>query len=284
MIRGPGAVAVAVRVPDGQVVTDSRRLGGAYTTPMRHIPLLRGVAQLGESVTLGFGAQSWSQQVASGEEAAPSHGRLGPRDWLLLVLTVSVAATVLFLAPVLLTYWLDGVLGSRWWSLIAEGVLRLLLLIGYVWLIGRSEDVQRLFQYHAAEHQTIHAYEEGRELTVPAIRRWPMAHPRCGTSFLLTVVAISAILFIFTAVDPLWWRLASRLLLIPLIAGLAYEVIRFGGRHAHWPGVRLLFTANIALQRLTTREPDDEQIRVAIEALRAVQQLEEEQNSPGLAG
>jgi uncharacterized protein YqhQ len=275
MMRGPGAMAVAVRAPDGNIVSHAERLGGLYTTPLRLVPLLRGIAVLGESLTLGIRALSWAAIVAAGEtdeEGKPSD--LGVAGWGALLITMSAASLIFFLGPVALTFWLDGPLGSPWWSLLIESALRLLFLVGYVWLIGRSDDVQRVFQYHAAEHQTIHAYEHGRELSVPAIRRHPKEHPRCGTSFLLTVAVVSAFVFVVVGSDPLWWRFGSRLLLMPLIAGLSYEAIRFGGLHENWPGVRLLFTANIALQKLTTNEPDDEQIQVALEAFEAVRALE----------
>jgi len=275
MMRGPSAVAVAVRRPDGEIVSYAERLSGLFTTRLRNVPLLRGVAVLAESLILGARALGWASDVASEE----SDGReppepLGLSGWLGLFLTMGIASAVFFLGPVLATFWLDGPLGSPWWSLLIESALRLVVLIGYVWLIGQSEEIQRVFQYHAAEHQTIHAHEHGPELSVPAVRRYPPEHPRCGTSFLLTVAVVSAVIFVFTGADPLWWRFASRLLLIPLVAGLSYEAIRFGGLHDGWPLVRSLFTANLMLQRLTTRTPDDEQIQVALEAFRQVRRLE----------
>lgn len=275
MMRGPTSVAVAVRRPDGEIATYSERLSGLFTSRLRTVPLIRGVAVLAESLTLGVRALNWASSVASGEsDGKDSPARLGLSAWFGLLLTLGIASVVFFLGPVLATSWLDGPLGSAWWSLLIESALRLVVLIGYVWLIGQSEEIQRIFQYHAAEHQTIHSYEHGPELSVPAVRRQPAEHPRCGTSFLLTVAVVSAVVFIFAGADPLWWRFASRLLLIPLIAGLSYEAIRFGGLHAGWPIVRGLFTANLALQRLTTRPPDDEQIQVALEAFRQVRALE----------
>jgi uncharacterized protein YqhQ len=284
MMRGPNTMAVAVRTPDGNIVSHAERLDGLYTTPLRLVPLLRGIAILAESFTLGVRALSWSAAIAGETDDEGKPAELGVAGWGALFITMSAASLIFVLGPVALTFWLDSPLGSPWWSLLIEGGLRLLFLVGYVWLIGRSDDVQRVFQYHAAEHQTIHAYEHGGELSVPAIRRHPKEHPRCGTSFLLTVVIVSAIVFIFTGSDPLWWRFASRLLLIPVIAGLAYEAIRFGGLHTTWTGVRMLFTANIALQKLTTNEPDDEQIQVAIEAFQAVRALETNEAISGPPG
>jgi uncharacterized protein YqhQ len=277
MMRGPQAVAVAVRRPDGEIVSYSERLSGMFTTRLRAVLLVRGVAVLVESLTLGVRALNWSSAVASEEvDGRDGAKRLGLSGLLSLLMTLGVASVVFFLGPVLATFWLDGPLGSVWWSLLIESGLRLALLIGYVWLIGQAEEIQRIFQYHAAEHQTIHAYEHGAELSVPAIRRQPPEHPRCGTSFLLTVAVVSALVFIFVGTEPLWWRFASRLVLIPLVAGIAYEAIRFGGLHEHWPVVRSLFVANLALQRLTTRTPDDEQTQVALEAFRRVRATEDE--------
>ena len=275
MMRGPTSVAVAVRRPDGQIVSYTQRLSGLFTSRLRTVPLIRGVAILAESLMLGVRALNWASSVASKEtDGKVGPERLGPSGWFGLLLTMGIASVLFFLGPVLATFWLDGPLGSAWWSLLIESALRLVLLIGYVWLIGQSEEIQRIFQYHAAEHQTIHAHEHGPELSVPAVRRHPAEHPRCGTSFLLTVAVVSAVVFIFIGTEPLWWRFASRLLLIPFVAGLAYEAIRFGGLHARWPIVRGLFTANLLLQRLTTRPPEDEQIQVALEAFRQVRALE----------
>lgn len=279
MMRGPNAVAVAVRRSDGVIVSYSEQLSGMFTSRLRAVPLIRGVAVLVESLTIGVRALGWASSVTEGDsDGRQKPERLGLAGWIGLFFTLSAASAAFFLGPVLATFWLDDTLGSAWWSLLIESVLRLGVLISYVWLIGQSEEIQRIFQYHAAEHQTIHAYEQGLELSVPAVRRHPREHPRCGTSFLLTVAVVSALVFIFVGTEPLWWRFGSRLLLIPLVAGISYETIRFGGLHNRWPIVRGLFTANLLLQRLTTRAPDDEQIQVAIEAFRQVQTIESEAN------
>ena len=142
-----------------------------------------------------------------------------------------------------------------------------MLLVGYVWNAGRSPQVQRVFKYHGAEHMAIQAYEQGLPLTPPSVRRFDKEHPRCGTSFLLTVVVVSMVVFLPFDGGPLWWRLGSRLALVPVVAAVSYEAIRLGGRYAAIPVVRWLFSANIALQRLTTRVPDDEHVQVAIAAV-----------------
>ena len=275
MMRGATAMAVAVRRPDGTIATRSERLGGVFTGPLRHVPLLRGVLVLFETLALGMRALTWSAAVAANQ--VDEHGeaqRLTMFDWAMLLCAFGVGVGVFFVGPVLVTAWLDRLLPARWMALAIEGMLRLALLLGYIWGMGRSSDIRRVFQYHGAEHMTIYAHEDGRELNVPAIRRYPKEHPRCGTSFLLTVALVAMVVFAFAGSDPLWWRLSSRLILVPVVAALSYEAIRFAGFHQRWPVVRWLFAGNLALQYLTTRTPDDEQIQVAIAALQRVRDEE----------
>jgi uncharacterized protein YqhQ len=163
---------------------------------------------------------------------------------------------------------------SPWWDNVVEGLVRLAFVVGYLWVISLLPDVQRLFGYHGAEHQTIHAFEAGAELTPASIARFPLEHPRCGTAFLLTVVVFSVVLFALLGPLPLWARLASRVLLIPLVASLAFEFIRFTSRHLANPLVRMLIFPNLALQRLTTRQPDDSMREVAIAAFNAMRASE----------
>ncbi len=275
MIRGARAMSIAVRRPDGDIQVRSDRLGGLYTGPLRRVPLLRGVLVLFETMALGARALTWSSAIATGEvddrgEPAP----LSRPEVAIMVFSMAVAVAAFFAGPVLATAWMDGLL-PQWAVLAIEGGIRVALLLGYIWLIGRSDDIRRVFQYHGAEHMAIAAYEDGRDLTVPAVRRYPKEHPRCGTSFLLTVAFVSIVVFAFAGTDPLWWRISSRLVLVPLVAAVSYEAIRFAGFHQGWPVVRLLFAGNIALQRLTTRVPDDEHIQVAVRALDEVMAAEQ---------
>lgn len=151
-----------------------------------------------------------------------------------------------------------------------EGLIRLALLVAYILLISRLKDIQRVFQYHGAEHKTIFLYEAGEELTVENARKHSTLHPRCGTSFLLIVVVVSIIIFAFLGLEPLWWRIVSRIVLMPVVAGVSYEILKFTGRHADSFGVRILITPGLLLQKLTTREPEDDQVEVAIAALKGV--------------
>jgi uncharacterized protein YqhQ len=280
MMRGVTAMAVAVRKPDGAIASRAETLHGLATSRLRTVPLLRGVLILFETLQLGVRALTWSAAVAAGavntRDEAPS---LGWADWLVLLSAFAFGVGVFFVGPVAATAWLDRVLPARWMSLAAEGAIRIGLLLGYVWMIGRKKDIARVFQYHGAEHMTIYAHEDGRELNVPAVRRYPKEHPRCGTSFLLTVAIVSIVVFAFAGTEPLWWRFASRLVLIPFVAAVSYEAIRFAGFHQRWPVVRWLFAGNIALQHLTTRPPDDAQIQVAIAALQRCRDEERAQPS-----
>ncbi|MSQ30159.1 MAG: DUF1385 domain-containing protein [Dehalococcoidia bacterium] len=267
MIRGARVMAVAVRRADGSIASTSRPLGGLSTGALRRVPLLRGVLVLWETLALGMRALSWSAAVAADEVDAHGEARpLGAAAWLGIALSMLFGIGLFFLLPVLSTAWLDAHLPGPAVVLI-EGLIRLALLIGYIWAIGRSQEIQRVFQYHGAEHMTIHAYEQDRELTVQAIRRFAKEHPRCGTSFLLTVGVVAVFVFALLGDPPLWWRLSSRVVLVPLIAAVAYEAIRFAGFHQQQALVRALFAPNLWLQWLTTRVPDDEQIQVAIASL-----------------
>lgn len=269
MIRGQRSMAVAVRRPDGEIEVRTEALGSLYTGALRRVPLVRGVIVLWETLALGMRALTWSSAVATGEVDADGEPQpLGLAGGLVLALVMVIGLAAFFAGPVLATAWLEGSLPT-WLVVTLEGVLRLALLVGYIWAIGRSEDIGRVFQYHAAEHMSIHALEAGLPLTVPSVRRFAKEHPRCGTSFLLTVAVVAVVVFALLGDPPLWWRLGSRLLLIPLVAALAYEAIRYAGFHQRSPLVRWIFTGNIQLQRLTTRRPDDAQIQVAIASVEA---------------
>ena len=282
MMRGVTAMAIAVRRPDGGITSRAETLHGLATSRLRTVPLLRGVLVLFETMQLGMRALTWSAAVAAGAVDTKGESEsLAVFDWLVLIGAFAFGGGVFFVGPVLATAWIDRFVANGWISVLAEGAIRVALLLGYIWVIGRKGDIARVFQYHGAEHMTIYAHEDGRELSVPAVRRYPKEHPRCGTSFLLTVALVSIVVFAFAGTEPLWWRFASRLILIPFVAAVSYEAIRFAGFHQRWPVVRWLFAGNIALQYLTTRPPDDEQIQVAIAAL---QRCRDEERAAALRG
>ena len=265
MIRGSRHVSVAVRRPNGGIALQCTPLGTLFTGPLRRLPVVRGGIVLVETLILGVRALSYSANVgleAEGEQI--SKGAVAS----MLGVSMVLAVGLFFLVPVLASRGLEGPLGSDLASNIAEGVIRLLIFLGYLLLIGRMKDIQRVFMYHAAEHMTVHAQERGEPLDVDAVRKYPPAHPRCGTAFLLVVMVVAVVAFALVGRDPLWWLIVSRIVLIPVIAGVSYEMIRFSGRHSRNPLVRLVTGPNLALQSLTTRWPDDDQIEVAIAAMK----------------
>ncbi len=267
MMRGPQYWAVAVRRPDSGIIVDKKPLpAGQKKFFLFRWPFGRGVYVLAESLWLGIEALSFSAAQAAGEGEKLS-GReialtvaaaLGLAVFLFAVLPVWGAHLLLALAP-----------GNLAQNLI-EGFFRMAVFLAYVAAIGRFEDIRRVFAYHGAEHKVINAYEAGEELTVESVQRHSVLHPRCGTSFLLVVMIISIFLFSLLGSQVLWWRLLSRVLLLPVVAGISYEFIKLSGKHARtWPG-RFLAAPGLWLQRLTTGEPGDDQVEVALCAFTAV--------------
>ncbi|MSQ33238.1 MAG: DUF1385 domain-containing protein [Dehalococcoidia bacterium] len=266
-MRGRRHVAVAVRRPDGQIAVRTELINPLYLGRLRSLPLLRGVLALAEMLLMGAGALLYSANVAMGkDESKASPGML----WGLLVPSLALGIGLFFLLPVLLVSALDAFLGSAWLSNLVEGAIRLALFLGYLLLISRAKDVRRVLAYHGAEHKTIHAHEAGVPLQVAEVQRFRTAHPRCGTSFLLTVMVVSVLAFVFLGAPPLWARLLSRVLLIPVIAGASYELLRLAAAAEGYRLLEWLRQPGLALQALTTREPADDQVEVAIRAFTAV--------------
>jgi uncharacterized protein YqhQ len=267
MMRGSQTMAVALRRPEGDIVVEKEPLNETlYRGPISRIPFLRGLVMLWDALGLGMRALMTSADVAVGEEASLS----GPTSWGTALLGIGLGVGLFMLLPSFLAGMLTAYLPSEWVVSLVEGVVRLTLVVGYIWAIGFMPDIDRVFAYHGAEHKTINAYEAGEDLTVEAVRAFPTAHTRCGTSFLLTLVFLSVLLF--APLDPpsLLWRLVSRLALLPVLTGISYEFIRLTARFADRPWMRVLVGPNLALQRLTTRNPDDSMLEVSITALKAV--------------
>jgi uncharacterized protein YqhQ len=280
MVRGPHTMAVAVRRPDGTLAVKSQALGGLYTGLLRRAPFVRGVVILWETLVLGIRALGYSARVAAGEDESEVSGA---HVWGTIAVTFVLVAAVFFAGPVLLTRWLQGILGGTG-AVVLEGLLRLGLFLAYVWAIGLLPDIRRVFAYHAAEHRAIHAYEAGQPLEVEAVRPFPNAHPRCGTGFLLVVMVLALVVFTLMGTPPLWWRVLSRVVLLPVIASLSYEAIRLGMLIERVPLLNWLLKPNLLLQSLTTRDPDDEQIEVALAALQGVLAAEKEATASGAHG
>ena len=272
MMRGTRAMAVAVRAPNKEIVLHIQPLSPLYRGRFSRIPFLRGLLGLWDALGLGWRSLTYSASVAGGEEVKFE----GPLAWGTMAVSLAFGLGLFFLAPAGLASLGERFLGlNPWLGSFLEGFVRLALIIAYLWAIGFMPDIRRLFGYHGAEHKTIHAFEAGAELTPESVARFPLAHPRCGTAFLLTVVVFSILLFALLGPLPLWLRLVSRIVLIPVVAGLAFEYIRFTARHLSNPLVKLIIIPNLALQRLTTRQPDASMLEVAITAFKAMRAQEE---------
>ncbi len=273
MMRGSKGLAVSARNPQGEIVTHVEPLNQAiYGSKVARMPFVRGLTLLWDALGLGIKALMFSAEVAFPEEEKKDPTRKafdGAAEVGTVALSLVFAIGLFFLLPVFLSSIVEGWLhlqDSRILSNFIEGIIRLLILVGYIWVIGLMADVRRLYGYHGAEHKTINAYEANAALTPESVARFPLEHPRCGTAFLLTVVIVSILLYSFFPPLSLPLRLASRLLLLPVVAGIAYEFIRFSAKHQDNVLIRFITKPNLALQRLTTREPDSSMLEVAITA------------------
>jgi uncharacterized protein YqhQ len=282
MMRSPSSWAVAVRRPDGGI----ERVVRDIASPMQkrwvwRLPVVRGVIALGESLAIGFRALAISANVASREEDEEGEVQSEiSRTTIVISFVISIGfALALFkVGPALLTNWIG--IGGTGQFVVVEGLIRVGILVGYIALMGLLPDLRRVFQYHAAEHKAINALEAGEELTPETVQRHSLIHPRCGTAFLLWVMVIGV--FVFALVGrPSWpWLIGSRILLLPVIAGLAYELIRFAGKHPNSRALRIALAPGLWLQRLTTRQPTLDQIEVSIRALQEVLEREETRDEP----
>jgi uncharacterized protein YqhQ len=271
MMRGPGIIATAVREPSGEIIVKTEPftpIGDRY--PILKKPMVRGVVALVESLVQGLRALSFSAQAAGDEGEELSNKEIA----LTMVFSLGLAILLFVVIPTYAAKYLhSGVTDAKLLNLL-EGVLRFTVFLVYIMAISRMKDIQRVFEYHGAEHKTIHAYEAEVPLDVEHVRTYSTLHPRCGTNFLLIVMIVSIIMFAFLGWPDLWLRIVSRVVLMPVVAGIAYEIIRFAGKsEATW--VRIAITPGLLLQKLTTREPSDDQLEVAIRALEAARPIAE---------
>jgi len=280
MMRGRQYMAVAVRKPNeqgeldpnGEIVIHTERLNSRiYGSKLSKIPFVRGITGLWDALVLGMRTLMFSADVAMGEEEASFEG---PLAWGTVAVSLLLAIGLFFVGPLLLIGWLEQYLGEGFLSNILEGIIRLAVFIAYVWAIGRLSDVRRVFGYHGAEHKAINAYENGVDLVPQEIAKQNITHPRCGTAFLLIVMVISIFIFVLLGTPPIWLRIVSRILLIPVIAGIAYEFLRFSAAHADHPLMKLVIAPGLALQGLTTIEPDHSMLEVSVAALKRLLELE----------
>jgi uncharacterized protein YqhQ len=298
MMRGTRSVAIAMRSPNREIVLHTEDLGGIYKSRISKIPFLRGLIALWDALGLGMRALTISANTQTGEDEKLE----GPALYLTLGLALAFGIGLFFLAPAAVGQLLEHTFAaparaggpqaagglaqglaawSGWLGNLFEGIIRLLLLVVYIWAVGKIPEIRRVFAYHGAEHKTINAFEAGAELTPESVARFSLEHPRCGTAFLLTLVFISVLVFSILGPMPLALRLASRVLLLPVLAGMAYEYIRWTAKNLGSPLVRLLIRPNLALQHMTTREPSLDMLEVAIAAFNAMRAGERVAEQPG---
>ena len=264
MMRGLRQATVAVRSPQGEIVFKHEPLNVQRRYMWETLPFLRGILMLWDALNLGIRALNFSATVAIGEEEEPP-SRVATTGT--LVLSLAFAIGLFFVLPAFLASLIERLGATPLQREFVQAAIRLALFIGYIVAISRLPDIQRVFSYHGAEHKTINAYEAGEPLTVDSVQRFTLIHPRCGTSFLLVVLLVSFVVFAFVRGLPFWLRLLAHIPLIPVIAGVTYELLRLSAANYHRAWVRKLVAPTLALQRLTTRAPDDSMIAVAIAAL-----------------
>ena len=277
MMRGVSTWAVAVRNPEGEIeVTSEPIVSWAKRHRILRLPVIRGVVALGESLKIGFKALAISANAQLEEDEDGEKEEIGGWMWgLTIAFSMLLAVGLFFVIPVGATSLIKDWLGSALLFWLVEGVLRTLIFIGYIVAISRLPDLRRVFEYHGAEHKTISCFEAGEELTPENAQRFSRLHPRCGTSFLLIVMVLAIFVFAPIGLPEWYWLLASRILGIPLIAGLSYEVIKWAGKNRNKKWVRALMWPGLMLQNLTTREPDLDELAVAIRSLEAVLAVED---------
>jgi uncharacterized protein YqhQ len=272
MMRGVSTWAVAVRTPEGQIEIESEALTPwAKRKALYRLPIIRGVVALAESMKIGFRALAISAnaQIEDDEEGEPEE--IGGWVWgLTIAFSLVFAIGLFFVVPVGLTSLIKGQLGSSVLFWLVEGVLRTAIFLAYIWAISKMSDLRRTFEYHGAEHKTISCYEAEDELTPERAKLYSRLHPRCGTSFLLIVMVLSIFIFAPLGLPAWYWLVVSRIVGIPVVAGLSYEVIKWAGKNRRKAWVRAVMWPGLMLQNLTTREPDLEQLAVAIASLNAV--------------
>ncbi|HRL11134.1 MAG TPA: DUF1385 domain-containing protein [Aggregatilineales bacterium] len=270
MMRGQNIYAVAVRDPKGGIVIHEQPVSKTlYRGRIARTPFVRGLVGLWDALGIGTRALMWSADVAAGEEVEFN----GPIVWVSVIISLAVGLGIFAVLPTALATGVQNLLGlenAPFLVNLIEGVIQIAILIAYISLIARMNDVKRLFGYHGAEHKTINAYEAGAELTPEVVAKYPIEHPRCGTAFLLTVAFVGVLLFSILGRPDLPILILSRVIGIPVVAGVAYEVLRFTAKHADNPLIRIMIIPNLALQHLTTRQPDKDMLEVAIAAFKRV--------------
>jgi len=278
MIRGKEGVAISVRQPNGELNIERQPLASIYKGRLREMPLIRGIIALVETLVLGTQSLLHSAQVAAAEEA----GEKIPTAllWGTVAVSLALGVVLFFMVPLFATrYLIDPYIESALLSNVFEGLIRIGIFIAYLKLISLIPDIKRVFAYHGAEHKVVNAYEAGVPLDVESVKKYSTAHARCGTAFLFIVLIVAIFVFALVGQPTLWIRILSRIALIPVIAAISYEIMKFGAGHINNKIVRILLAPGLMLQAITTREPDDSQLEAAISALNEVIKIDKAADS-----
>ncbi|MDK2980118.1 MAG: hypothetical protein PWQ55_465 [Chloroflexota bacterium] len=272
LMRGKNYLVASFRNPQGEIVSEQEELQGIYKSGLAKVPFFRGLIILWDSLVLGMKYITLSANVQAEDEEEKIEGT---SMVITVLISLALAVGLFFVLPTviaeLLAKWTNS---GHFMANVIEGVVRLVIFIGYIWGIGRTPDIARVFAYHGAEHKTINAYEDGVDITVENVMKYPVAHPRCGTAFLLTLVLLSILVFSLLGPLTFWVKILSRIVLIPVLAMFSYELIRWMGDHLENGLVKLMVKPNLGLQKLTTREPDEGMVEVAISSFKQLLQLE----------
>jgi len=280
MIRGKEGVAISVRQPNGELNIVRRPLGSIYKGRLREMPLVRGIIALVETLVLGTRSLLHSAQIAAAEEV----GEKIPTAllWGTVAVSLALGVALFFMIPLFTTrYLIDPYIDSVLLSVVFEGLIRIGIFIAYLKLVSLMPDIKRVFAYHGAEHKVVNAYEAGVPLDVESVKNYSTAHARCGTAFIFIVLIIAIFVFALVGRPALWIRILSRIALIPVIAAISYEIMKFGAGHIKNAMVRVLLAPGLMLQAITTREPDDSQLEAAISALNEVIEIDRAADSSG---
>ena len=272
MMRGRRVVVTAVRRPGGGIALDTQPLPAILTSRARKVPLIRGILVLIETMVLGIKSLVYSAEVSMEEEEEKLSGRATGG---IVAGSIAFAVAVFFIAPLFLTRTLDSYIESSIVFHLVEGFIRMAIFLAYLKILTLIPSLGRIFAYHGAEHKAVNAYEAGVPLEMEVVRKCSTAHTRCGTSFLFVVMIIAIVVFALIGRPSLWLMVLSRVALVPVIAGLGYEVTQFGARHTGSSFIRAFLAPGLWLQRMTTREPDDSQLEIGISALRRAVEIDQ---------
>tara|TARA_S200000501_G_scaffold367113_1_gene402976 strand:+ start:99 stop:977 length:879 start_codon:yes stop_codon:yes gene_type:complete len=273
MIRGKKTAVMSVRSPEGEIIRKEIKFSRFYKPQFINIPILRGILNLIDSLVVGTKALNYSAVIAEGK--IDDENNSGFNLAILILISLTIAIGLFFVTPALISQLFEKIGFNKIMISITEGILRLIFVLSYIFIIGLSKDIKRVFQYHGAEHMAVWAHEDGSQLKKESLFNYTKEHPRCGTSFILIVVMVSIIVFMFFPRENIILFIFSRILLVPIIAGISYELLKFGSKSKFKIFKTLLNGPGILIQKITTRNPDDDQIEVAIDSMKYAIELNE---------